>query len=142
MLVIAGRHLPMLRLVTTMDTALYLPTCITSLLYAGDKNLMTPRPIASMQNYAATQTSHTAAVIKKVGVPIGQSLLAYEQGDYDTALDLMMTHRIFTPQLGASNAQRDLLALFGIDMAHRANASALQAQLVQEREFARQLARP
>ena len=53
-----------------------------------------------------------------------------------------MTHRIFTPQLGASNAQRDLLALFGIDMAHRANASTLQAQLVQEREFTRQLARP
>ena len=95
-----------------------------------------------MQNFAATQTSHTAAVIKKVGVPIGQSLLAYEQGDYDTALDLMMAHRIFTPQLGASNAQRDLLALFGIDMARRAKASALQAQLVQEREFARQLARP
>ena len=84
----------------------------------------------------------TPAVIKKVGLPIAQSLLAYEQGDYDTALDLMMTHRIFTPQLGASNAQRDLLALFGIDMAHRANASALHAQLVQEREFARQLARP
>ena len=95
-----------------------------------------------MQNFASTQTSHTATVIKKVGVPIGQSLLAYEQGDYDTALDLMMTHRIFTPQLGASNAQRDLLALFGIDMARRANASALQAQLVQEREFARQLAQP
>ena len=98
--------------------------------------------IASMQDFAAKRTSHTAAVIKKVGVPIGQGLLAYEQGDYDTALDLMMTHRIFTPQLGASNAQRDLLALFVIDMAHRANASTLQAQLVQEREFARQLARP
>ena len=95
-----------------------------------------------MQNYAATQTSHTAAVIKKVGVPIAQSLLAYEKGDYDTALDLMMTHRIFTPQLGASNAQRDLLALFGIDMARLAKASALQTQLVQEREFARRLARP
>ena len=98
--------------------------------------------IASMQNYAATQTSHTAAVIKNVGVPIGHSLLAYEQGDYDTALDLMITHRIFIPQLGASNAQRDLLALFGIDMARLAKASALHSQLVQEREFARQLARP
>ena len=95
-----------------------------------------------MQHVAATQTSHSATVIKKVGVPIGQSLLAYEQGDYDTALDLMMTHRMFTPQLGASNAQRDLLTLFGIDMARRAKASALQAQWIQEREFARQLARP
>ena len=53
----------------------------------------------------------------------------------------MMTHRIFIPRLGASNAQRDLLTLFGIDMARRAKASALQAQLVQEREFARAMAR-
>ena len=98
--------------------------------------------IASMQDFAATQTSHTATVMKKVGVPIGQSLMAYEQGDYDTALDLMMTHRIFTPQLGASNAQRDLLALFGIDMARRARAWAVQARLSQEREFSRYLARP
>jgi len=94
-----------------------------------------------MQDFAATQKSHIAAVINDVGAPIGQSILAHEKGDHDAALDLMMAHRIFIPRLGASNAQRDLLTLFGIDMAHRAKASALQAQLVQEREFARAMAR-
>lgn len=97
--------------------------------------------IASMQNFAATQKSHIAAVINDVGAPIGQSILAHETGDHDAALDLMMAHRIFIPRLGASNAQRDVLTLFGIDMARRAKASALQAQLVQEREFARAMAR-
>jgi hypothetical protein len=97
--------------------------------------------IASMQNFAATQKSHIAAVIRDVGAPIGQSILAHETGDHDAALDLMMAHRIFIPQLGASNAQRDLLTLFGIDMARRAKASALQAQLLQEREFASAMAR-
>jgi len=97
--------------------------------------------IASMQSFALRRKTHIAAVINDVGVPIGQSILAHEKGDHDTALDLMMTHRIFMPRVGASNAQRDLLTLFGIDMARRAKASALQAQLVQEREFSRRLAR-
>jgi len=98
--------------------------------------------IASMQQSAINSKSHSAAVINRVGVPLAQSIVAYEQGAYDTALELMMAHRIFITQLGASNAQRDLLSLLGIDMARRAKASAMHAQLIEEREFSRCLARP
>ena len=97
--------------------------------------------LSSMANIAINQKSHLAKVITDVGLPVGQSIIAHGKGDHETALDLMMTHRIFLPRLGASNAQRDLLTIFGLEMARQAGASALMAQLVQEREFVRGLAR-
>ena len=97
--------------------------------------------ILSMEDFANNRECHTASVIRTVGIPIGRSILAHEKGDYEKALDLMMSHRLLMPQLGASNAQRDLLALLCINMAQRAKAGALHYQLLQEREFGRKLAR-
>jgi tetratricopeptide (TPR) repeat protein len=97
--------------------------------------------IVSMQDHASTANTHLASVIKDVGIPIGNSIIAHEKGDHEQALDLMLAHRIFIPQMGASNAQRDLLALYSLDMARRTTQSAMLAQLLQERDFARGMAR-
>lgn len=98
--------------------------------------------ISSMKEYAAQGDLHVAQVLRRVGVPICEGVLAFEQGEYEKALRILMLHKSLVFEVGASNAQRQVISQYTIEAARRAGAQAVARQLLHEQEFMADLARP
>lgn len=69
----------------------------------------------------------------EVGLPVVRSILAFEQGRYDDAIELLEPVRDLAHHFGGSHAQRDVLRLLLIAAAHRADRSNLGRHYLSER---------
>ena len=68
------------------------------------------RHIKSMADFAAQTEGWRAEATRKVLIPLCQGMVAYEEGAYGKACDLLWTVRNEIVSIGGSHAQRDLFA--------------------------------
>ncbi|XP_074642500.1 tetratricopeptide repeat protein 38-like [Tubulanus polymorphus] len=67
----------------------------------------------SVHDYLSNESLETTQrLTNEIGLPLYKALLAYDQGDYATAVDLIYPIRYKFHGAGASRAQRDVLPLF------------------------------
>lgn len=95
--------------------------------------------IESMRSESQRNDFHVAQVLKRVAIPVSEALLAFGQNKHQEALNLLRAALPILNEVGASNAQRDLIALYAIEAARRSgNEGALQHQR-QAHDFIAQL---
>ncbi|QYY28074.1 tetratricopeptide repeat protein [Cupriavidus pinatubonensis] len=82
---------------------------------------------------AAARTGTNAMMSREVGVPVADALIAFEDGDYATAIDLLMPARLIANRFGGSHAQRDVINLTLIEAALRGGRANLAQALCAER---------
>lgn len=91
--------------------------------------------IESMKNYAGDETRYASGVIRRLGVPLCESIIAFEQGRYDDVVGGILPLRHVTGPIGASHAQRDIFDQYLLEAALRANKLPLAQSLLQERSL-------
>jgi tetratricopeptide (TPR) repeat protein len=96
--------------------------------------------VNSMRIYAKENNSWSAKVQTRVGIPMAESLIAYEVGDYDTALQQIGQYKPIFHEVGASHAQRDVISLVEIDAARNSGKGEVLAYLLRQREYMTKLA--
>jgi tetratricopeptide (TPR) repeat protein len=98
----------------------------------GDFDLVRSH-LKSMTEFAARGEGWRAEATKNVLIPLCEGMLAYEQGHYDEACDLLWTVRNEIVAIGGSHAQRDLFAQIICDAAVRARNWPVARSLLSER---------
>ncbi|WP_316156345.1 tetratricopeptide repeat protein [Cupriavidus sp. BIC8F] len=96
------------------------------------------RPAAADQVRAALERAAlgngtNAMMSRDVGLPVADALIAFDQGDYTTAIDLLMPVRLIAHRFGGSHAQRDVISLTLLEAALRDGRSNLAIALTAER---------
>lgn len=96
------------------------------------------RPEAALEmraalRHAAQGGTTNAMMSRDVGLPAADALIAFAQGDYAAAIDLLLPIRLIAHRFGGSHAQRDVLSLTLIEAALRAGRSSLAQALTAER---------
>lgn len=86
-----------------------------------------------MESYEGTAEDSNLPVMKALGVPLVDALIAYRAGRYGEARDGLMPIRYELWQVGGSHAQRDLFNLVLIDTAMKAEDWILARALLAER---------
>ena len=74
-----------------------------------------------------------AMMTREVGLPACQAMVAFERGDYATALDILEPLRVVAHRFGGSHAQRDVLSLTLIEAALRGRSGNFARALAAER---------
>ncbi|RDK08726.1 tetratricopeptide repeat protein [Cupriavidus lacunae] len=82
---------------------------------------------------AALGNGTNAMMSREVGLPLADALIAFDQGDYATAIDLLMPVRLIAHRFGGSHAQRDVIGLTLIEAALRDGRGNLAIALTGER---------
>ena len=90
----------------------------------------------SSEAYSAREET-ASAVMREVGLALGDAALAHRRGDYARATELLYPLRPGFRRLGGSHAQRDLFAKLMIDSAVKANRVDVTRELLRERLAAR-----
>jgi tetratricopeptide (TPR) repeat protein len=83
--------------------------------------------------YAARDDETQAGVMRASGGPICQAILAYREGDYGRAVDVLFPVRDVIRYIGGSHAQRDVFHQMLIEAAIRAGRAPLARALLSER---------
>ncbi|EYS87862.1 hypothetical protein CF68_00810 [Cupriavidus sp. SK-4] len=96
------------------------------------------RPAAADQVRAALERAAlgngtNAMMSRDVGLPVADALIAFDQGDYATAIDLLLPVRLIAHRFGGSHAQRDIVSLTLLEAALRGHRSNLAIALTAER---------
>jgi len=96
------------------------------------------RPAAADQVRAALERAAlgngtNAMMSRDVGLPVADALIAFDQGDYTTAIDLLTPVRLIAHRFGGSHAQRDVISLTLLEAALRGGRSNLAIALTAER---------
>ncbi|CAN7716391.1 tetratricopeptide repeat protein [Cupriavidus necator] len=96
------------------------------------------RPAAADQVRAALERAAlgngtNAMMSRDVGLPVADALVAFDQGDYTTAIDLLTPVRLIAHRFGGSHAQRDVISLTLLEAALRGGRSNLAIALTAER---------
>ncbi|KAK3087550.1 hypothetical protein FSP39_007448, partial [Pinctada imbricata] len=102
----------------------------------GDKDT-TDKLIKSLKDFAENGTGDNQKIAKEVGVPLCEAIVAFEEGDYARAVNLVSPIRYRIITIGGSHAQRDVFNLFLIHAAIRSDDKAhhrLARQLLIERK--------
>jgi tetratricopeptide (TPR) repeat protein len=95
------------------------------------------RHIGSMAESAGQEQGWRAQVTRNVLIPLCEGMIAYEEGNYAHASDLLWTVRNEVGAIGGSHAQRDLFAQIVCDAALRANNLPVARSLLSERVLSR-----
>jgi tetratricopeptide (TPR) repeat protein len=83
---------------------------------------------------AASRRKDTNAMMSRdVGVPVARAIGAFEDHDFEIAVDELQRVRAFAQRFGGSHAQRDLLQLTATESALRAGRQTLARALIAER---------
>jgi hypothetical protein len=82
---------------------------------------------------AAKRMDTNGMMSREVGLPVARALVAFEQQNYDVALDELQRVRGFAHRFGGSHAQRDLLQLTATEAALRAGRRSTARALITER---------
>ncbi|MGH8787659.1 MAG: tetratricopeptide repeat protein [Cupriavidus necator] len=96
------------------------------------------RPAAADQVRAALERAAlgngtNTMMSRDVGLPVADALIAFDLGDYTTAIDLLMPVRLIAHRFGGSHAQRDVISLTLLEAALRGGRSNLAIALTAER---------
>ena len=87
--------------------------------------------------YEGDEADSNLPIMKALGVPMADAIIAYREGRYDDATAAMMPVRYEVWQVGGSHAQRDLFELILIDAAMKGCNAALARGLLAERRAAK-----
>ena len=79
--------------------------------------------MTSMREYADVVTATTAPIMKAVGIPVCEAIMAFAEEKYERAVDLLLPVRGEIFRIGGSHAQRDLFTLTLIEAALRGSRS-------------------
>ena len=82
---------------------------------------------------ATAQSGTNGMMTRDVGLPLARALVAFRQGDFSTAVELLRDVRTIAHRFGGSHAQRDLIHLTLVEAALRAGQSRLARALAAER---------
>ena len=91
------------------------------------------RHIESMADFAGQSQGWRAQATMIILMPLCEGMIAYEEGRYDRACDLLWAVRNEIVSIGGSNAQRDLFAQIICDAAVRAGRLPVARSLLSER---------
>jgi tetratricopeptide (TPR) repeat protein len=101
---------------------------------AAGKNFDTARTqLNSLQSFARENAGWTAEATRSTLIPLCEAMIAYEEGDYGTACDILWPIRNELSPIGGSLAQRDLFSQMLIDAAIRGGRLAMARSLLSER---------
>jgi tetratricopeptide (TPR) repeat protein len=106
--------------------------CVMSLAREGRYDAA-QRLIDSMKTYSLDESKYASNVIRTLGIPICESMVAFERGRYDEVVERILPLRHVTSAIGASHAQRDIFDQYLLEAALRANKAPLAQKLLQER---------
>lgn len=93
--------------------------------------------INSMIDFAAQNQGWRAEATKNVLIPLCEGMVAYEEGSYGKACDMLWTVRNEIAVIGGSHAQRDLFAQIICDAALKAQNLPVARSLLSERVLSR-----
>ena len=82
---------------------------------------------------AAARPGDNGAMTRAVGLPVARALLAYSEGRYAEAIELLAPVKAIAARAGGSHAQRDLLAQTLASAAEKAGRQSLARSLLNER---------
>ncbi|XP_035690456.1 tetratricopeptide repeat protein 38-like [Branchiostoma floridae] len=99
--------------ITVFNDVHVLLSCLGAKQQDSTKKLM-----ESLRSFVSEEGSQSV-VAKEVGVPVCEALVAYDEGDYARAVDLVAPVRYRVGSIGGSNAQLDVIRLFLINAAIR-----------------------
>ena len=103
-----------------------------SLVRAG-KRAAAEALLESLANFAATPGNFTATTMEPATIPLCKTILAYGDGNYDGAIEILRDLRYEDACVGGSHAQRDLFAQLLIECALKASRLPLARALLAER---------
>ncbi len=106
-------------------------------LAAAGRSAAAGRLLTSLKTFAATPGNSAAAVTEPVTIPVCAAILAYHQGEFGRAADLLLPLRQAFIQIGASHAQRDIFDQYLIEAAIAGGRLTLARALLSERTFAK-----
>ncbi|MCR5856177.1 tetratricopeptide repeat protein [Mesorhizobium sp. J428] len=95
------------------------------------------RALLAAQEAAAEAGGDNAGFTRDIGLPATRGILAFEDGDYKTAAELLGPIRAIAHRFGGSHAQRDVIDLTLIEAAIRLGDAATARKLTEERMIAR-----
>ena len=95
------------------------------------------RHIESMAEAAGQEQGWRAQVTRNVLIPLCEGMIAYEEGNYAHASDVLWAVRNEIVAIGGSHAQRDLFAQIVCDAAVRARDLPVARSLLSERVLSR-----
>ncbi|MCM5679623.1 tetratricopeptide repeat protein [Schlegelella sp. S2-27] len=107
---------------------------------AGRDDLL--RSVLEAQAAAALRDDDNAAFTREAGAPATQAVVAFVDGRYAQAVDLLRSIRSQAHRFGGSHAQRDLLDQTLVAAAHKAGQTALARALLTERSLLAEQRRP
>jgi tetratricopeptide (TPR) repeat protein len=93
--------------------------------------------VESMADFAGQDQGWRAQATRNVLVPLCEGMIAYEEGSYVRASDLLWSVRHELISIGGSHAQRDLFAQIICDAAVRAHRLPVARSLLSERVLSR-----
>jgi tetratricopeptide (TPR) repeat protein len=82
---------------------------------------------------SATRPGDNGAMTRAVGLPVARAILAYSEGRYAEAIELLAPVKAIAARAGGSHAQRDLLAQTLASAAEKAGRRSLARSLLNER---------
>jgi tetratricopeptide (TPR) repeat protein len=92
--------------------------------------------LSSLKDFARTGDSEICSVTEGVTVPLCEGLLAYSEGRFDAAADILHELGDLSP-MGASHAQRDIFQQIMIDAVMRAGCTTNARDLLEQRDALR-----
>ena len=95
------------------------------------------RHVESMAEFAGQSQGWRAQATRHILIPLCEGMIAYEEGNYDQACDLLWAVRNEIVSIGGSNAQRDLFTQIICDTAVRARRLLVARSLLSERVLSR-----
>jgi tetratricopeptide (TPR) repeat protein len=105
---------------------------------AANKNFdVARRHIESMANFSGQGQEWRAQSTRNILIPLCEGMIAYEEGKYDKACDLLWAVRNEIVSIGGSHAQRDLFTQIICDAAVRARRLPVARSLLSERVLSR-----
>ncbi|MEM7208172.1 MAG: tetratricopeptide repeat protein [Pseudomonadota bacterium] len=108
------------------------PHCAMAFAHSSDKSLLQQHR-DSLHNFAKDANPHTRGLVECVVDPVCRAIADLHNGDAEHATDTLLQLRYSYQAMGASHAQRDVLALYLIEAATRADRLPLAHALLHER---------
>jgi len=102
-------------------------------LAAAGRSAAAGRLLTSLKAFAATPGNAAAATMEPVAIPVCAAILAYHEGDFGRAVDLLLPLRHAFIRMGASHAQRDIFHQYLLEAAIAGGRLALARALLSER---------
>ena len=102
-------------------------------LVRGGRRAASEKLLASLRAFAETPDNSAAATTGRASLPLCEAMMTFGRGDYERAVETLLTIRYDQDCVGGSHAQRDLFAQLLIEAAILARRFPLARTLLAER---------